>query len=57
LRGIDRRLRKLKEKGEVSENSYFQESDFENIFFSATEDPVNERELAELRFSISWAGI
>jgi hypothetical protein len=57
LRGSDRRLRKLKENGEVSENSYFQESDYENILFQAAHDLIMQMELPKIRFSVTWAGI
>jgi hypothetical protein len=57
FRGIDRRLRKLKEDGEVSENAYFQESDFENNLSSAAKHPIREKDLAKIRFPASCAGI
>jgi hypothetical protein len=57
LRGIDRLFRKLKEKGDVNENSYFQETDFENKSLSAAKDVLKQRELAKFRFSSAWAGI
>jgi hypothetical protein len=47
----------LKENGEVSENSYFQESDFENILFLAAHDLIMQMELPKIRFSVNWAGI
>jgi hypothetical protein len=45
----------LKEDGEVSENSYFQESEFENTLFSVARQIITEKELAKIRFSLSWA--
>jgi hypothetical protein len=57
FRGIDHRLRKLRENGEVSENAYFQESDFENNLFSVAQHPIRQKDLAKIRFPASCAGI
>jgi hypothetical protein len=57
FRGIDRRLRKLRGNGEVSENAYFQESDFENNLFSAAKHRIRQKDLAKIRFPASCAGI
>jgi hypothetical protein len=57
LRGIDRRLRKLRENGEVSENSYIPESDFENNLFSPAKDRIRHKDLAKIRFPASCEGI
>jgi hypothetical protein len=57
LRGVDRCLTKLNENGEVGENAYFQESDFENNFFPAAKHLIRQKDLAKIRFPASWAGI
>jgi hypothetical protein len=57
FRGIDRRLRKVKENGEVSENAYFQESDFEDNLFSAAKHLIRQKDLVKIRFPASCAGI
>jgi hypothetical protein len=57
FRGIDRRLRKLRGNGEVSENAYLQESDFENNLFSAAKQRIRQKDLAKIKFPASSAGI
>jgi hypothetical protein len=47
----------LRESGEVSENAYFQESDFENNLFSAAKHLIRQKDLAKIRFPAFWAGI
>jgi hypothetical protein len=47
----------LREKGEVSEKAYFQESDFENTLFSAVKHRIRQRDLAKIRFSASCTRI
>jgi hypothetical protein len=57
LRGIDQRITKWGEEGEVSENSYFQESDFEINLFPAPNDRITQNELARIRFPFPCARI
>jgi hypothetical protein len=47
----------LRENGEVSENAYFQQSDFENDLFSAAKHLIRQKDLAEIIFPAFWAGI
>jgi hypothetical protein len=47
----------LRGNSEVSENAYFQESDFGNNLFSAAREVIRLKVLAKIRFSDCWAGM